>query len=224
MESRFSKRVGIYARVSTTGHGQDPDLQVQELRQVAEQRGWRIVETYIDNGESGKKSSRPALNRLMADARARKFDLVAVSRFDRFARDTAHLLHALEEFRMLGIDFVSVRESIDTSTPLGKAIFTIIAAIAELERELIRERVLVGVRRARELGKHCGRPRKELDLRPALALLKEGRGLKEVASILRVPRATLRRRLREAGQWGITQPGLRTHPENAHEQSFVTPV
>lgn len=224
MDSQTFKRVGIYARVSTSGHGQDPSLQVEELRQVSQQRGWRIVETYVDDGESGKKASRPALNRLMADARAKKFDLVAVSRFDRFARDTAHLLSALEEFRKLGIDFVSVRESVDTSTPLGKAIFTIIAAIAELERELIRERVLVGVKRARALGKHCGRPRRELDLRPALALLKEGRGLKEVASILRVPRATLRRRLREAGQWGISHTEPQDPSGDRDEQSVVAPV
>ena len=193
-------RAALYARVSTVNHGQDVGLQLDELRQVAAQRGWHAVE-YVDQGISGAKDSRPALDRLMADAQAGKLDLVAVFRFDRFARDTRHLLVALEEFRQLSVDFVSLREQVDTSTPLGKAMFTIIAAVAELERDILRERVIAGVRRAQAAGKHCGRPRVDMDLRPALALLKEGRSLKEVARILTISRATLRRRLREAGEW-----------------------
>ena len=137
----------------------------------------------------------------MADARAGRLDLVAVWRFDRFARNTAHLLAAMDEFRALGVHFVSLREQVDTSTPMGKAMFTIISAIGELERDLIRERVVAGVRRAQAAGKHCGRPRVDLDLRPALALLREGRSFKEVSVILKLSRATLRRRLRETGAW-----------------------
>ena len=193
-------RSALYARVSTSGHGQDVGLQLDELRQVAAQRGWEPV-AYVDEGVSGSKDRRPALDRLMADARAGRLDLVAVWRFDRFARNTAHLLAAMEEFRALGVHFVSLREQVDTSTPMGKAMFTIISAISELERDLIRERVVAGVRRAQAAGKHCGRPRVDLDLRPALALLREGRSLKEVSAILKVSRATLRRRLRETGAW-----------------------
>jgi DNA invertase Pin-like site-specific DNA recombinase len=193
-------RAALYARVSTSGHGQDIGLQLEELRQVAAQRGWASSE-YADDGMSGSTDRRPALDRLLADARAGKLDVVAVWRFDRFARDTRHLLVSMEEFRQLGVQFVSLREQVDTSTPMGKAMFTIIAAIAELERDLIRERVVAGVRRAQAAGKRCGRPRNEVDLRPALALLKEGRSLKEVSTILRVPRATLRRRLQEQGAW-----------------------
>ena len=196
-------RAALYARVSTVAHGQDVGLQLDELRQVAEQRGWNVVGSFVDEGISGSTDRRPALDRLMAEARAGKVDLVAVFRFDRFARSTRHLLVALEEFRQLGVHFVSLHEQVDTSTPLGKAMFTIIAAVAELERDILRERVIAGVRRAQAQGKHCGRPRVELDLRPAVALLKEGRSLKEVARILKVSRATLRRRLREAGEWPV---------------------
>ena len=193
-------RAALYARVSTTGHGQDVGLQLDELRQVAAQRGWVAVD-YVDEGVSGSKDRRPALDRMMADARAGKLDVVAVWRFDRFARNTAHLLAAMDEFRALGVSFVSLREQIDTSTPMGKAMFTIVSAISELERDLIRERVVAGVQRAKASGKHCGRPKVAMDLRPALALIREGRGLKDVAAILKVSRATLRRRLQESGAW-----------------------
>jgi DNA invertase Pin-like site-specific DNA recombinase len=195
-------RAALYARVSTTGHGQDVGLQLDELRQVAAQRGW-VAADYVDEGVSGSKDRRPALDRMMADARAGKLDVVAVWRFDRFARNTGHLLAAMEEFRGLGVSFVSLREQIDTSTPMGKAMFTIVSAIGELERDLIRERVVAGVQRAKANGKHCGRPRVAMDLRPALAMLREGRGLKEVSAILKVSRATLRRRLQEEGAWPL---------------------
>ena len=197
-------RAALYARVSTSGHGQDVGLQLDELRQVAAQRGWTFTE-FVDEGVSGSKDRRPALDRMMADARAGKLDVVAVWRFDRFARDTRHLLTAMEEFRALGVAFVSLREQIDTSTPMGKAMFTIISAIGELERDLIRERVVAGVQRAKANGKHCGRPNVAMDLRPAIALLREGRGLKDVAAILKVSRATLRRRLKEDGVWPVVR-------------------
>ena len=193
-------RAALYARVSTVGHGQDVGLQLDELKMVASQRGWQAAE-YVDDGVSGAKDSRPALDRMMADARAGRLDLVAVWRFDRFARSTKHLLVSLDELRCLGVDFLSLREQVDTSTPMGRAVFTIIAAISELERETIRERVVAGVRRAQAAGKHCGRPKVEMDLRPALALLKDGRSLKETSRILGVSRNTLRRRLRESGAW-----------------------
>ena len=193
-------RVGLYARVSTKN--QNPELQLTELRRVAAQRGWVIVNTYMDHGVSGAKAARPALDQLMADARGGKLDVVAVWRFDRFARSTRHLLQALEEFRALNVDFVSMREAIDTSTPMGKVVFTMIAAVAELERDVIRERVQAGVDRARAQGKQLGRPRRELDLRAAHILLDRGHSQREVAGMLGIPRATLRRRLQDASGGG----------------------
>ena len=204
-------RAGLYARVSTTGHGQDVGLQLDELRAVALQRGWQSVE-YVDEGISGTRESRPSLDRLMAEARAGRLDVVMVWRFDRFARSTTHLLTALEEFRTLNVGFISTREQIDTTTPVGKVLFTLIAAISEFERSLIVERVRAGVERARANGKHCGRPTVEIDLRPAVAMLDQGRGLKQVASILGVNKNTLRARLAETGQWprlkGVKNPPL----------------
>ena len=147
MTTNRSLRAALYARVSTTGHGQDVGLQLEELRQVAAQRGWTATE-FIDDGVSGSTDSRPALDRMMADARAGRLDLIAVWRFDRFARSTRHLLVACEELRGAGVDFLSLREQVDTSTPMGRAMFTIIAAINELEKDILRERVVAGVRRA----------------------------------------------------------------------------
>ncbi len=153
-------RVGIYARVSTTDKGQDPELQLGPLREHARARAWIIHEEYVDQGVSGAKERRPALDQLMADARRRLFDAVLVWRFDRFARSTRHLINALHEFTHLGIAFVSYQENLDTSSPLGEAMFTIIGAMAQLERDITRERVKAGVARARARGKKLGRPQK----------------------------------------------------------------
>ena len=149
-------RVGIYARVSTTD--QSTDSQLLDLKRYVSERGWDIFKEYVDEGISGSTDSRPALNQLMNDAKKRRFDVVLVWRFDRFARSTKHLILALEEFKNLGIDFISFQENIDTSSPLGSAIFTIISAVAQLERDIIAERVKSGLRRAKENGKRLGRP------------------------------------------------------------------
>jgi DNA invertase Pin-like site-specific DNA recombinase len=159
----MTTRVAIYARVSTTRHGQDVSMQTRELRQFAEARDWQVAGEYIDAGVSGAKDSRPELNRLMADAHKRRFDAVCVWRFDRFARSVSHLLRALETFKALGIDFVSYSEQMDTSTPAGKMVFTVLGAVAELERSLIVERVRAGLRNARAKGKRLGRPRVGVD-------------------------------------------------------------
>src|SRR6202034_837546 len=129
-------RVAIYARVSTT-NGQDPQMQTRELREYIERRGWQLAGEYIDVGISGTKEKRGALDRLMSDAHRREFDCVVVWKFDRFARSVSHLLRALETFQALGIHFVSLSESVDTSTPAGKMVFTVLGAVAELERSLI---------------------------------------------------------------------------------------
>src|SRR6266851_1900090 len=113
-------RVAIYARVSTSNNGQDPSMQTRELREYAERRGWTVAGEYVDSGVSGTKEKREALDRLMADAHRRKFDVVAVWKFDRFARSVSHLLRALETFKVLGIEFVSLSESLDTATPAGR--------------------------------------------------------------------------------------------------------
>jgi len=149
----------IYARVSTTNHGQDVSMQTRELREYRERRGWTIGGEYVDEGISGAKEKRPQLDRLMADAHRRRFDVVVVWKFDRFARSVSHLLHALDTFRTLGIEFASLSESLDTATPAGRMVFTVLGAVAELERSLIVERVKAGLRNARTKGKKLGRPR-----------------------------------------------------------------
>lgn len=175
-------RVAIYARVSTANNGQDPTMQTRELREYAERRGWKLAGEYVDIGVSGTKEKRPELDRLMADAHRRRFDVVAVWKFDRFARSVSHLLRALDTFRVLGIEFVSLSESLDTATPAGRMVFTVLGAVAELERSLIVERVKAGLRNARAKGKHIGRPRVAVDARRIAALRAQGCSVREIAT------------------------------------------
>jgi len=182
-------RVALYARVSTTE--QSTDSQLLDLRRYVLERGWDIFKEYVDEGISGTKDSRPALNELMNDAKKRRFDVVLVWRFDRFARSTKHLILALEEFKNLGIDFVSYQENIDTSSPLGSAIFTIISAVAQLERDIIAERVKAGLRRARENGKKLGRPRVKVDRQEILRMRSAGLSLRTIAKETGVSRTTV---------------------------------
>src|SRR5438552_1729075 len=177
------KRAALYMRVSTKGHGQTTETQAVALREYAAHRGFEIVEEYRDEGISGSKDSRPALDRLMKEARARHFDVVIVARFDRFARSVSHLLRALEEFGHLGVDFISVSEAIDTSTPMGKMIFTVLGAVAELERNLIRERVVMGLDRARKQRKQLGRPKRIFDREKARTML-QSMSIREVSRLL----------------------------------------
>ena len=149
-------RVAIYARVSSSD--QNPAMQIRELREYSKRRRWEIHDEYVDRGVSGAEASRPQLDRLLADAHKRRFDVVCVWRFDRFARSVAHLLRALEAFEGLGIDFVSFSEQVDTSTPAGHLVFTVLGAVAELERSLIGERVRAGLRNAAAKGVRLGRP------------------------------------------------------------------
>jgi DNA invertase Pin-like site-specific DNA recombinase len=156
MKLQKQKRVAIYARVSTNS-GQDPAMQLRELREYCVVRNWQICREYIDKGVSGARESRPELDRLMAEAHRRKFDVVACWKFDRFARSVSHLLRSLELFGSLGMGFVSLSEQIDTGTPTGKLVFTVLGAVAELERSLIGERVRAGLRNAKAKGKRLGR-------------------------------------------------------------------
>lgn len=186
-------KAAIYARVSTSNHGQDVSMQTRELREFAERRGWQIAGEYVDEGISGAKEKRPELDRLMADAHRRRFDAVVVWKFDRFARSVSHLLRALETFNALGIAFVSLSESLDTSTPAGKMVFTVLGAVAELERSLIAERVRAGLRNARAKGKTLGRPRKVLDASRIAFLRARGASWRTIARQVGCSARTARR-------------------------------
>ncbi len=185
-------KLGIYARVSS--NRQCPESQLLPLREYATARGFEIVSEYVDV-ISGSKDSRPELARLMADAAKRRLDAVAVWKFDRFARSTRHLVTALEQFNALGVDFISLSESIDTSTPMGKMVFTVLAAVAELELSLIRERVVMGLERAKAQGKQLGRPMIEANEEQLLALSEQGLSSRQIARQLGLSPSTVLRRL-----------------------------
>jgi DNA invertase Pin-like site-specific DNA recombinase len=187
-------KIALYARVST--EGQDPEVQLHALRAHATQRGWTIVEEFVDRGYSGAKERRPALDRLIKAAWTGGFLAVLVWRFDRFARSVKHLITALEQFRALNINFIS-QEQFDTSTPIGHAMFTIIGAMAQLERDIIRERVKAGLDRARSRGVRLGRPVSLAKPDEVLALHREGLSLPDIARQLHCSRSTVKRRLRE---------------------------
>src|ERR1700687_4272076 len=186
----LDRRAVLYSRVSTLHHGQDPEVQSREIREYCQRRGWPLVGEYVDIGISGAKERRPQLDRLIADAHKRKFEVVVVWRFDRFARSVSHLLRALENFRALGIEFVSLSEQVDTSTPTGKMVFTVLGAVAELERSLIAERVRAGLRHARAKGKRLGRPGAVVDAAQIAALRAQGVPWRRIGAQLGVCAAT----------------------------------
>ena len=185
-------RTAIYARVSTN-NGQDPEVQLRELREYVSRRGWKLAGEYVDFGISGAKEKRPQLDRLIADAHRRRFDAVVVWKFDRFARSVSHLLRALENFKALGIEFVSLSEQVDTSTPTGKMVFTVLGAVAELERSLIAERVKAGLRNAKAKGKKLGRPRVAVDRARIARLRSKGASWRAISREMGVGLGTLYR-------------------------------
>lgn len=189
-------RVALYARVSKHIGQQDPDLQLRELREYCTRRNWEVSGEYVDH-ISGAKDKRPSLDRLMADAHRRRFDAVVVWKFDRFARSVSHLLRALETFRALGVEFVSLSEQVDTSTPMGKMMFTVLGAVAELERSLIVERVRAGLRNARAKGKRLGRPRVSVSATRIRDLRAKGLTLRDIAETCRVSKTTIIRVLNQ---------------------------
>jgi DNA invertase Pin-like site-specific DNA recombinase len=202
------KRVAAYVRVSTAskssdtaGFIQNPEVQEQPLRDLITQRGWQFHQLYSDRA-SGAKEKRPGLNALMADARRGLFDVVVVWRFDRFARSVRQLVLALEEFHALGIDFVSHQEALDTSTPMGRAMFTIIAAIAELERNIIQERVVAGLdyarRKGTRSGQPVGRPKVVIDVERVTALRNSGLPWSEISRRTKATSGTVRRAYSDA--------------------------
>ena len=188
------KRAALYMRVSTLD--QHPETQLYDLRQMAQQRGYQIVEEYTDT-ISGARARRPGLDALMRDARRNRFDVVLVWASDRIARSVKHFLDVLDELNRLNIEFISFREQIDTGGPLGRAVVVIIGAIAELERNLIIERVRAGMRRARLEGRPIGRRPLELDHIAILRDRQRGQSLGQLAKSYRVSRTTIHRVLRE---------------------------
>lgn len=191
-------KAAVYARVSTNNHHQDPEVQLKDIRAFCQYKGWEIAETYVDRGVSGTKASRPALNKMMADAQEKKFDVVVVWKFDRFARSAQHMLKALETFNSHGIAFASITENIDTSTPTGKAVFTILAAVAEMERSITVERIHAGLRNARSKGHMPGVKRQQIDLAAVRDRIAAGESVRGIAKTLKISTALLALRLKES--------------------------
>jgi len=181
-------RVALYARVSTRDKGQNPELQLSDLREYASARGWQIIGEFVDEGVSGSKDSRPQLDAMMRLAKARKLDVIAVWKLDRFGRSLRNLVDALAELEATGVAFVSLRDNLDLSTPAGKLMFHVIGAMAEFERALIQERVKAGLAIARSKGKTLGRPKvrrdRDKDAKRIRQLRNEGQSYREIAEEL----------------------------------------
>lgn len=188
-------RAAIYARVSKANNCQNPEMQLCEVREYCQRRGWEIAGEYVDAGICGAKEHRPQLDALITACRKRRVDAVVVYRYDRFARSLRQLVNALEEFRSLGIEFISLHEGVDTSTPNGRLVFGIFASIAEFERELIRDRVKSGIAAARSKGKRLGRPRVSVDAARIAALRAQGRSIREIADELGYSRSLVHKTL-----------------------------
>ncbi len=187
-------RCALYARVSTL-NGQNPETQLMPLRAHVAQRGWEVVEEFVDIGISGSKDRRPALDRMMKAAWDGKFQAVLVWRFDRFARSTKHLITALETFRSVNVSFGSLQEQFDLSSPIGAAMFTIIGAMGQLERDLVIERVHAGLARARAKGVRLGRPRTPVDLERIAQMRAAGTSIRGCARALGIAPMSVSRAL-----------------------------
>ncbi|MGH9501688.1 MAG: recombinase family protein [Terriglobales bacterium] len=210
-------KVALYARVSTDDKGQDPAMQVREMLEMCQRRKWE-AEIFSDPGWSGSKEQRPQLDLMMAACRRRKFDAVMVYRFDRFARSLGHLVNALEEFKALGIQFVSVHEQIDTSLPHGVLMFQIIGAFAEFERNIARQRVRSGLANARANGKTLGRPQRVVDVDRIAALRSKGRSWRQIGVRLKIKPSTARRAFLRALNHSAPKNGAKTHAKNVRVQ------
>jgi DNA invertase Pin-like site-specific DNA recombinase len=193
------RAAALYLRVSTLD--QNPGTQTHDLERMAEQRGYEIVERYTDR-ITGTRARRPGLDRMLTDARHGRFQVVLVWACDRLARSTRHFLEVLDELNHLNIEFISFRENLDTSGPLGRAVVVIIGAIAELERSLIVERVRAGMRRARLEGQHIGRPRLNIDREALVRDRQRGFSLGQLAKMHRLSRTSVLRTLRQSDTGG----------------------
>jgi DNA invertase Pin-like site-specific DNA recombinase len=198
-------RAALYARVSTH-MGQNPTMQLRELREYCGHREWEVAAEFTDVGVSGTKERRSGLDELLSACRKRHFDAVVVYRYDRFARSLRQLVNALAEFEALGIQFVSLHEGVDTSTPNGPLVFGIFASIAEFEQELIRDRVRSGIAAARARGKRLGRPPRHVDVSQVAALRAEGRSWRDVGRTLGLGVATARAAFQRAKNLSESMP------------------
>ena len=201
-QTKKSVRAVLYCRVSTSD--QNAQMQADELRQAAGQRGWEIVREYIDTISGSMEG--PQRKQMMQDAQRGRFDVVMVWRFDRFARSAKDLLLALDQLTELDIRFISIKEALDSTTISGRMVMTVLGAVADMEKSVIRERITAGLNRARRQGKQLGRPEREVDVERAMALLSQGRSQRSVAMALRVPRSTLRRAIKRAESTGPKTP------------------
>jgi DNA invertase Pin-like site-specific DNA recombinase len=210
------KRAALYLRVSTID--QHPETQLHDLRGLAAQRGFEIVQEYTDK-ISGAKAKRPGLDQLLVDARRGKFDILIVWAFDRLARSVRHLLEVLDELNHLKMEFISFRENIDTGGPLGRALIVIIGAIAELERNLIIERVKAGMRRARLEGRRIGREPLNVDREGILRDRGRGMSLTQLAKAYRISRTSVCRVLREQRPADLVPKGVAPAPLQVQENT-----
>ena len=188
MEHEKQMRVALYGRVSTRDKGQDPELQLSELREYARLRGWHVIGEFVDSGISGAKESRPQLDAMMRLAKSRKLDIIACWKLDRFGRSLRHLVESLADLEAVGVAFVSLRDNVDMSTPSGRLMFHVIGAMAEFERSLIQERVKAGLVLARSKGKTLGRPKvkreRDKDAKRIRQMRDEGQSYREIAEEL----------------------------------------
>lgn len=191
------QRIAIYARVSTM-NGQNPELQLAEIREYAARRGWEIAGEYVDLGVSGSKESRPQLNRMLQDAHRRRFDAIVCWKLDRLGRSLKHLVTTIEDLAAYGVSFVSLRDNLDLSTPSGRLMMHIIGAMAEFERELIRERVCAGLQAARRRGARLGRPRTIVSPQKVQEMRAAGLSWRAIAKQLRVGKGTACRAFQQA--------------------------
>lgn len=196
--------VALYARVSTAGKGQDPETQLRDLRREAARREWTIIDTYVDEGWSGRKAKRPELDRMLDDMRRGRFGAVMVWKLDRLGRSLQHLVELIDAFRENEIEFVSVMDpAFDTTSATGKLMFQMTGAFAEYESNLIGERVKAGLARRRAEGKTLGRVRVPLDIDLATLLMAGGKSLTATAKAMNCNKGTLKTRLMEAGRWPV---------------------
>lgn len=201
-------RVAIYTRVSTSK--QDTEAQIEILKEYAQKRGWEIVAIYQEKVSGAGKKRRRQFEKLMKEAKQRKFDIVLVFRFDRFSRSMRELINSLEEFKTLGIDFVSFSENVDTTTPTGQLMFQIFSAFAEFERNIIRERIKAGLENARRKGKRLGRPPKKLNAELIVKLKNAGWGYRRIAKKFKVSHQTIKR---------VYESVTKTLPENEEKKT-----
>lgn len=199
-------KTAIYARVSTTD--QNCEMQLRELREYCARRGWEITAEYVDTGWSGAKASRPQLDRCMADAKAHRFETIVVWKLDRFSRSMLHLNQQLANLNSWGIRFMAITQNIDTdqTNPTSRLLLQILGAVAEFERETIRERVKAGMTTAKHKGVRLGRPKRVFDRVKVEALRKRGMSVREIAAELGLGKGTVERALK-ASQNGVSTPG-----------------